>query len=295
VDGDLIPLSVFQETSRARGRSPCSLSLSQSPPILYYKNIGNLDRGGTVLIKEKHLYGLPKDIFYRLINTFTKYSTIIDKVILFGSRARGDYKQASDIDLAIQFNQENEKLIQITDELSEANIIYTLDVMDYNEITNKVLKDFINKEGIAIFTTNSDGKVVDNMNKLAAKMEDLVRVLSKLKESLERDPEKDDIVIDATIQRFEFTYELSWKLMKSYLEYNGGTDITSPRSTIKTAFKEGLITDGELWLKMLEDRNRTSNTYDEATALDIYNNIKQTYITLLDQTCETLSENITRD
>ncbi|MFL8938365.1 HI0074 family nucleotidyltransferase substrate-binding subunit [Rossellomorea oryzaecorticis] len=84
--------------------------------------------------------------------------------------------------------------------------------------------------------------------------------------------------------------ELSWKLLKSYLEYNGVTDISSPRSTIKTAFKEGLIKDGELWLKMLEDRNRTSLTYDEATALDIYNNIKHAYITLLDRAYETLSK-----
>lgn len=246
-------------------------------------------------MKEKHLYGLPHDSFYMLINTFKHYSDIIDKVILFGSRARGDYKQTSDIDLAILFKQENEKLIHIMDKLSEENIIYTLDVMDYHKINNKVLKEFIDKEGIAIFTTNSDGKVVDNLNKLAAKMEDLGRALSKLKESLSRDPEKDDIVIDATIQRFEFTYELSWKLMKSYLEYNGVTDISSPRITIKTAFKEGLIEDGELWLKMLEDRNRTSHTYDEATALDIYNNIRDTYITLLDHAYESLRGDITRE
>ena len=228
------------------------------------------------------MYGLPKGSFYKIINTFTKYANIIDTVILFGSRARGDYKITSDIDLAIIFKKENEKLVHIMDELLEEAIIYTLDVIDYKEITNQVLKDFIDKEGIAIFTTNTNGNVVDNMNKMMAKMEDLVRALSKLKESLSRDPEKDDIVIDATIQRFEFTYELSWKLMKSYLEYNGVTDISSPRSTIKAAFKEGIITDGELWLKMLEDRNRTSHTYDEATALEIYNNIKKDYLALLD-------------
>jgi nucleotidyltransferase substrate binding protein (TIGR01987 family) len=247
------------------------------------------------LISEEKLFGLTKESFYKLINIFTKYSEIIDKVILFGSRARGDYKLTSDIDLAIIFKRENEKLVHIMDELSEANIIYTLDVIDYEKIINKVLKDFIDKEGIAIFTTNANGKVVDNMNKMIVKMEDLVRALSKLHESLSRDPEKDDIVIDATIQRFEFTYELSWKLMKSYLEYNGLTDISSPRSTIKAAFKEGIITEGELWLKMLEDRNRTSHTYDEATALDIYNNIKNKYITLLDNACETLKKNITRE
>lgn len=244
---------------------------------------------------ETKLYGLPKESFYKLINIFTKYSNMIDKVILFGSRARDDYQLTSDIDLAIKFKNKNDKHVHIMDELSEANIIYTLDVIDYEKISNTVLKDFIDQEGIIIFSTNSSGKVVDTMNKMLVKMEDLARALSKLKESLSRDPEQDDIVIDAAIQRFEFTYELSWKLMKSYLEYSGVTDLSSPRSTIKAAFKAGLITDGELWLKMLEDRNRTSQTYDEATALDIFNNIKKIYITLLDDACTTLEKNISRD
>ncbi|WP_084221910.1 HI0074 family nucleotidyltransferase substrate-binding subunit [Mesobacillus subterraneus] len=244
---------------------------------------------------ETKWYGLPKDSFYQLINIFTEYSTIIDKVILFGSRARGDYHLSSDIDLAIKFKNKNEELLHISDRLSEANIIYTLDVMEYDKISNSVLIDFIDKEGIVIFSTNSSGKLVVTMNKMMVKMEDLERALSKLKESLSRDPEQDDIVIDATIKRFEFTYELSWKLMKSYLEYTGVTDLSSPRSTIKAAFKVGLITDGELWLKMLEDRNRTPHTYDESTALDIYNNIKNIYITLLDHACKTLEKNISRD
>ena len=246
------------------------------------------------MIKEEKFYGLTKESFYKLITIFTQYAKVIEKVILFGSRARGDYNITSDIDLAIKFKRENEQLVHILDELSEANIIYTSDVIDYDRITNKVLKDFIDEEGIAIFTTNENGKVVDNMNKMMVKMDDLERALSRLKESLSRDPEKDDIVIDATIQRFEFTYELSWKLMKSYLEYTGLTELSSPRSTIKAAFKEGIITDGELWLKMLEDRNRTSHTYDEATALDIYTNMKNIYLTLLDHACQTLKKNISR-
>ncbi|WLR55398.1 nucleotidyltransferase domain-containing protein [Mesobacillus subterraneus] len=97
---------------------------------------------------ETKLYGLPKESFYKLINIFTEYSNSIDKVILFGSRARGDYNFASDIDLAIKFKNKNEELVRISDMLSEANIIYTLDVIDYDQISNTVLIDFIDKEGI---------------------------------------------------------------------------------------------------------------------------------------------------
>jgi nucleotidyltransferase substrate binding protein (TIGR01987 family) len=66
--------------------------------------------------------------------------------------------------------------------------------------------------------------------------------------------------------------------MKAYLEYNGNLEATSPRKAIKESFKEGLIEDGEIWLKMLQDRNKTSHTYNEESAIEIFNNIKNEYI-----------------
>lgn len=49
-------------------------------------------------------YGFSKEIFYIIIDVFKKYSDVIEKVLLFGSRARGDFKRTSDIDIAIKFN-----------------------------------------------------------------------------------------------------------------------------------------------------------------------------------------------
>lgn len=111
------------------------------------------------------------------------------------------------------------------------------------------------------------------MIKLNDKLQDLERAFNKLGESLKRDPEMDDIVIDATIQRFKFTYELSWKLMKAYLAYNGIIDVASPRRTIKEAFKDGIIQECERWLQVLDTRNRTSYTYDEGIAKEIFEQI----------------------
>ncbi|WP_017756510.1 nucleotidyltransferase substrate binding protein [Calidifontibacillus oryziterrae] len=128
------------------------------------------------------------------------------------------------------------------------------------------------------------------MNKILDKLADLERAVEKLHRSIDRDPIKDDLVIDATIQRFEFTYELSWKLLKSHLEFNGHLGVNSPRTVIKEAFKVGLITEGEKWLKMLEDRNRTFHTYDEETALEIYKNIKNEYVTIFDSLVNKLKE-----
>ncbi|MGC8140928.1 HI0074 family nucleotidyltransferase substrate-binding subunit, partial [Salmonella enterica] len=69
------------------------------------------------------------------------------------------------------------------------------------------------------------------MNKIMDKLFDFEKTLNKLHQSITRDVEKDDLVLDATIQRFEFTYELAWKWMRSYLEYNRNNEVTSPRKT----------------------------------------------------------------
>jgi len=84
------------------------------------------------------------------------------------------------------------------------------------------------------------------------------------------------------IQFFEITFELSWKLMKDYLEYLGYS-VKSPRETIKTAFSIGIIENAEVWLKALMDRNLTTHTYDENDADEIYENIKNSYFFLLEK------------
>ncbi|MBU0897496.1 MAG: nucleotidyltransferase substrate binding protein [Candidatus Omnitrophica bacterium] len=111
--------------------------------------------------------------------------------------------------------------------------------------------------------------------------EDFNNALERLKEALDEDLSKGTIVIDGSIQRFEFTFELAWKLAKAILDYNG-IDARGPRLTIKEAFKFGLIKDGEGWIEMLEDRNKTSHIYDEKQALIIYNKIKENYYKLLE-------------
>ena len=106
--------------------------------------------------------------------------------------------------------------------------------------------------------------------------EDFKNALERLKEALSEDPLKNSIIIDGTIQRFEFTFELSWKLVKFVLNYNGVV-VDSPRPVIKEAFKTNLIQDGQGWIDMLEDRNKTSHIYDEKQAMTIYNKIKENY------------------
>ena len=92
-----------------------------------------------------------------------------------------------------------------------------------------------------------------------------------------------------TIQAFEFTYELAWNLLRDYLIWQGSTGIAGSRDAIREAFKRQLIGDGHAWMAMLQDRNRTVHTYNEATANEILINIRQQYATLFQELAETFA------
>lgn len=130
-----------------------------------------------------------------------------------------------------------------------------------------------------------------DIQKLREKLEDFSKALNRLKEALERD-QSDDIVLDAVIQRFEFTYELSWKLIKAYMSYSGIADVKTPRQAFKEAFAAGLIDEGDVWLEMLDDRNLTSHTYDQSTARRVYEKVKNRYYPAMSKLKEAISREI---
>lgn len=68
---------------------------------------------------------------------------------------------------------------------------------------------------------------------------------------------------EGLVQRFEYTFELTWKTLKDYLEASGiPLTISTPREVLKEAFAAGIITNGSLWLQMLDHRNLLSHSYD---------------------------------
>jgi nucleotidyltransferase substrate binding protein (TIGR01987 family) len=82
------------------------------------------------------------------------------------------------------------------------------------------------------------------------------------------------------IQGFEYTYELGWNTLKDFLQHQGNQNIYGSRDAIREAFKIGLITDGEAWMDMFQNRNKTSHTYNRQTADEISNAIENTYFEL---------------
>lgn len=86
---------------------------------------------------------------------------------------------------------------------------------------------------------------------------------------------------DGLVQRFEFTHELSWKLMKAYAEYQGFDSIGGSRDATRKAFEMSLISDGQSWMDMIKSRNETSHNYDDSMADDVVDSIINRFYPLL--------------
>ena len=105
-----------------------------------------------------------------------------------------------------------------------------------------------------------------------------------LKEAIDQHKNtKDELIKAGIIQRFEFSHELSWNVMKDFLVYEGINDVIGARSAVRQALNKGLITNGELWMKMIETRNSTVHAYDEKILSIEYNKIVNSYFILLQE------------
>lgn len=115
-----------------------------------------------------------------------------------------------------------------------------------------------------------------NYRKALAKLTQAVELLS---EQIERDEAVDELLQEGLIQRFEYTHELAWKVMKDYAEYQGYTDVRGSRDAIRRALEMDLISD-KRWLETIGDRNLTIHNYDNEVASEIYENIMSIYCPL---------------
>lgn len=106
------------------------------------------------------------------------------------------------------------------------------------------------------------------MTKDTALIIDFKKALSRLQEALLLPV--NDINRDASIQRFEFCFDLAWKCAKEVLEKRHGTICVSPKTCLREAYKNGLIEYDTDWIRLTDDRNLTAHTYNEKVAKEIY-------------------------
>ena len=97
------------------------------------------------------------------------------------------------------------------------------------------------------------------------------KAFGQLKSAVKAAKERDlsELEKQGLIQAFEFTHELAWKTLKDFLESRGETGIYGSKDATRKAFATGLIEEGEIWMDMVQSRNRSSHTYNEDIATDI--------------------------
>lgn len=110
------------------------------------------------------------------------------------------------------------------------------------------------------------------------------RAFGLLREALDEERELSQLEKEGVIQRFEYTMELAWKVMKDYLEKeNFVLPQVTPRAVIRAAFESRLIGDGETWMDALDDRNKMSHTYDFNEFEEVIDNIRSRYLRVMDE------------
>jgi nucleotidyltransferase substrate binding protein (TIGR01987 family) len=200
----------------------------------------------------------------------------VDEVWLYGSRARGDQQARSDIDLAIlcpkASAQEWRLVLSILD---QADTLLKIDCVHFDSLEeeDKLKKNILQFKKV-LYRRNDH-----YMNKIIWQdyFENLGNAIKRLDEVLALpDIEKIDYLQDAAIQRFEFTIELYWKVLRKFLAYEK-IECSTPREVFNKAFQSFFIDDETIWLAMLDDRNNTSHVYKQEDARKIFLHIKNYY------------------
>jgi len=127
--------------------------------------------------------------------------------------------------------------------------------------------------------------------KLGHRIEQFNNSLATLEAAVKWENDSENMARDSTIQRFEYTLEMGWKLLQYILkDERVALPVSSPRAVIKAAHATGLIADGDNWIRALDDRNDMSHMYSGGESEGIYRRIKDVYVDIFIQLRELVNE-----
>lgn len=95
-------------------------------------------------------FGLPETVIQRIQGVFASHPAVRE-VLVYGSRAKGNFREGSDIDLTIQGTVDTDELDQIETELEDLVLAWTIDLSVYDNLDNPALVDHINRVGACIY------------------------------------------------------------------------------------------------------------------------------------------------
>lgn len=193
---------------------------------------------------------------------------------MFGSRARGDFHERSDIDLAVLGGDTNNFVLAVDEETST---LLMYDIVDLSLPVQQELKEKIYQEGVVIYE----------------KFENFCRALDNLEDIYKYEEPYDNVVLTGLVALYEICFEQSWKAVKEVLSENGIEEAAtgSPRSIIKLAYSVNLIKDQEVWLEALVSRNNVVHAYNQAIAMDIVKKTKEQYTAMFRELGSEIKEN----
>ena len=220
------------------------------------------------------IHGISQELIAKLEELTNRFHA--QKLVLFGSRARGDHHSRSDIDLAVYGLLQRDEM-RFRNELDALETLLKIDLVHVKQDTNPALLECIRKDGLVL------------MERKTTKAEQFNKAVARTQEGLaEYDQTPSKIIRDGIIQRFEFTTELAWKSCREKLTNDGFTNLDSPKATMRTAYAAGLIDDEQGWLDLLQTRNLTSHMYSEEQADDALHSIRKVYVPLFETLTQAL-------
>jgi len=224
---------------------------------------------------------------YSFLINLTKLP-FIEEIWLFGSRARGNNNERADIDIAVLCPNANEdNWLQVLEIIYDADTLLKIDCVRFDTLNDndKFKQNIINHKKILY----KKGETLMEKIFWTDYFQSLGQAINRLHDVIECSMvDKNDYVLDASIQRFEFVIELFWKVLKKILAHEK-IDSTTPKDVLSKAFQFSLIGDEKMWLGMLDDRNNTSHIYKYEDAKKVFENIKL-YLPILEKTYNKLEK-----
>ena len=215
------------------------------------------------------MYGLPDSLIEQIVTIAEQHEVL--KLVLFGSRARGNFRANSDIDLAVCGLLPRNEMIFLSD-LDDLPTLLKIDTLVVRRDTDPVFLKEIEESGVVLLEHQ---KVYT---------EQFSHAFQRLQEAVEEAQASPSTVIrDGVLHRFEIASEMAWRACHEKLLTDGFVNIDSPKATMRQAYTTGLINDETAWLALLQAKNECLHMCDEEQAENIYKQIEQTYISLCEK------------
>lgn len=181
-----------------------------------------------------------------------------DRIYLYGSRVTGEAKDTSDIDIAYD-DKDAKSHYKILDEVENIKTLIKIDIKNI-AFSEDRFKNRVRSTGKVLYSASKKLRAEDGLYNFSNALKRFNEALEK-RNTLKKEG-FEDIILDLIVKRFGFTYEMSWKALKRYLDYNG-IEAQYPREIFKEAYTLGLIENQYVWLDMIEMRNLSSHIYNE--------------------------------